>query len=270
MPEVASGAAFAVGATAGSSIDLDEEESDGTESEEETEEAQVCWGAVFSFLPVILEVGAEFVGAAMEAGICQYLAMIFVPIYQFFQHLLGIANAPPSPPAFFPPAPPPPPTAPTLITSITVGTFTFAQHHPIIYLLLDFTIFMSFALFFLYLKDISEWHEARMQAARQAEQDRKLGYERVGGYQKLEDGAEDEEAGLDEDSSTNDQLVNFDSKEVRSGVEMARELRVCSDRCEELEVKVRVHRKAMQNGVEWALALKDELKGLQAKRRGSR
>jgi hypothetical protein len=67
-------------------------------------------------------------------GICQYLAMLMVPVYQFFKHLLDFANAPPAPPAYAPPAPPPPPLSPTIVTVVAVGTFDFAERSPVTYL----------------------------------------------------------------------------------------------------------------------------------------
>jgi len=61
--------------------------------------------------------------------------------------LLGIANAPPAPPAYAPPAPPPPPNSPTLVQRIEVGVFGFAESHPVIYLLIDLTLFLIAATF---------------------------------------------------------------------------------------------------------------------------
>mgnify|MGYP006158434721 CR=1 FL=1 len=120
---IAAGAAAAAGAGT-----LDTDEGSGEESEdEESEEAQVCWSVVFAFLPVILEVGMEFAGAAMDAGICQYLAMLLLPIYQGIKALFGIANAPPAPPTNAPPAPPPPPSMPDLVTRVSVAMFDFAE-----------------------------------------------------------------------------------------------------------------------------------------------
>ena len=60
-----SAAAGAAAAAGGASFDEDSEEEG--EEEEESEEAQVCWGAVFSFLPVIIEIVMEFSSAAAEA-----------------------------------------------------------------------------------------------------------------------------------------------------------------------------------------------------------
>ena len=134
------GGVAALGAAGAQPFEEEEEEEEEGEEEEESEEAQVCWTAMFSFLPIILEVGAEFVGAALEAGICQYLAMLMVPVYQFLKSLVGIATAAPAPPAFAPPAPPPPPHSPTLVVKISTGMFGFAEHHPIIYLVIDFSM----------------------------------------------------------------------------------------------------------------------------------
>ena len=45
----------------------DEESGEESEAESETEEAQVCWAAIISFCPVIIEIVMEFSGAAAEA-----------------------------------------------------------------------------------------------------------------------------------------------------------------------------------------------------------
>ena len=182
----AAGAGSAALAASASIAVVEEEEEEG-EEDEETEEAQVCWSMAFAFLPVLCEVGAEFFGAAMEAGICQYLLMLLLPLWSAMRALFGIVAAPPAPPANAPPAPPPTPTAPDLVTSISVGIFEFAERHPVYYLLVDFSAFFTIALFFLYLKDINEWLEARQQAARQAEEDKSQAELAKVGYQKLEE-----------------------------------------------------------------------------------
>ena len=63
------GLAGATGASAAVAISIpaDEDSEEEGEEEEESEEAQVCWGAVFSFLPVIIEIVMEFSSAAAEA-----------------------------------------------------------------------------------------------------------------------------------------------------------------------------------------------------------
>ena len=76
--------------------------------------------------------------------------------------------------------------------------------------------------------------EARKQAQRQAEEEAKSGYKRLGGlgrsYQPLIDETDEEKA---------NELISFDSAEVQSAAQMATELRNITDKCEELEVKVR-------------------------------
>ena len=63
----AGAAAGAVGGAAAMDLIDDEDGEDESEAESESEEAQVCWSVVFAFLPVIIEVGMEFAGAAMDA-----------------------------------------------------------------------------------------------------------------------------------------------------------------------------------------------------------
>lgn len=70
-----------------------------------------------------------------------------------------------------PPAPPPPPIAPDLMTVVSVSVFGFAEAHPVIYLMIDLSLFLAAATFFLFLKDIQDWMEARRLAAMQAEQE---------------------------------------------------------------------------------------------------
>lgn len=120
-----------------------EEEEDKGEEDEETEEAQVCWSMAFTFLPVLCEVAAEFFGTAIEAGICQYLAMLLLPLWSAIKTIFGIVAAPPAPPANAPPAAPPPPSAPDLVTTISVGIFEFAERHPVYYLLVNYTSLCS-------------------------------------------------------------------------------------------------------------------------------
>ena len=128
----------------------------------------MCWSALFGFFPIIWTVLAEFSAVAFEAGICQYLALMMLPIINFAKQLLGIVTAAPAPPALAPPAPPPPPNSPSLVEVVSVATFTFAEEHPAAYLLIDFLTAFAVALFFLFLKDINEWNEKRQMAERKA------------------------------------------------------------------------------------------------------
>ena len=136
--------------------------------DEESEDAQMCWSALFGFFPIIWTVLAEFSAVAFEAGICQYLALMILPIVNLVKQLLGIVIAAPAPPALAPPAPPPPPHSPSLVEVVSVATFTFAEEHPAAYLGIDFLTAFAVALFFLFLKDINEWNEKRQMTARKA------------------------------------------------------------------------------------------------------
>ena len=74
----AGAAAGAAGASAAVAISIpaDEDSDEESEAESESEEAQVCWGAVFSFLPVIIEIVMEFSSAAAEAVRAQRAASV--------------------------------------------------------------------------------------------------------------------------------------------------------------------------------------------------
>ena len=249
--------------TSAANADILDEADESDESEEETEEAQVCWSAVFGFLPVICEVGAEFAGAAMEAGICQYLLMLLLPLWSAIKALFGIVTHAAEPPAFAPPAAPPAPAAPDLLTTIDVVVFDFAAEKPRIYLLIDFALGFIVGVIFLYLKDINEWIEARQYAARQAEEERRLGKR---GYKQLEEQRQAEAEAEAAAAAEAEEMYEFEAEEVRTAAETALELRNLTDRCELLDVRLRVSRKALQAGAEWAVALRDEARS-QHKRR---
>lgn len=181
--------------------------------------------------------------------------MLLIPLFNGIKALIGIVNAPPAPPSFAPPAPPPPPAQPALVTQLSVAMFDFAENNPVTYLLIDLVLFLLVAIFFLYLKDINDWIEAREQARRQAEAGGgPMAAGPSAGYQKL---AEEEEE---------DVLLEFDSVQVKTAADLAKELRVVADRCYELEVRLRVHKKAVAAGTAWALALRDELNERQERR----
>ena len=266
----AGGAAVAGGvvpsaAIGGPADDEEEGEEEEGEEEEETEESQVMWGAIIGFLPVIIEIAVEFGSTAFEAGICQYLAMIMLPIWSAIKSLVGAVTAPAAPPAYAPPAPPPPPTAPDLVTVVSTSVFTFAEAWPVTYLSIDLLLFVLAALFFLYLKDISDYLEARKQAQRQlaaAEKAKESGVAPPGGYARLVE----EEVGGSGGDADEDVLVDMESADVKSAAELARELRTTVEKCEVLEVRARVFRKAVLGGVDWAVAMRDELTVLQARR----
>ena len=200
----AAGAAAATGA-AGAAVAAQEESSD-EESEEESEEAQVCWSAIFSFLPLIWTIASEFAAEAMEAGICQHLALLMLPVVTAFKSLVESLTGPPAPPAMAPPAPPPPPVLPDIVTRMSVATFTYAEAHPVYYLLLDFSIAVAVGIFFLFLKDITDWIEEQKAAARQKEAG-----EQQSKYEKVE-----EEETPEEEKPEDPTDVDFDSEAVKS------------------------------------------------------
>ena len=274
------GAAAGVVATTATAHVADEEEEgqelEGEEEEEEDDSADACFQMMISFGPLIYTIVAEFAGAAFEAGICQYLALALLPLWNGLMALFGMANAPPAPPAFAPPAPPPPPIAPDLVTVISASVFTFAAEWPVTYLLIDFNLAILVGVFFLYLKDINAYLEARrirQQQQQQRDQEREK-RERLkeltpakdlpppAGYVQLHDddietgvgggGDGDGDAPADEDDEEA-------PHEVLNVPELQRELRVAIDKVEELDIKLRVHRKAP---VSWVDGLREERRSL--------
>ena len=77
------------------------------EGEEESEEAQTLWQAAFTFLPVLSSVIFTCAAEAVEAGTCQLILVMCLPVWAAIKQLLGIIEAP-SPYGEF--APPPPPS----------------------------------------------------------------------------------------------------------------------------------------------------------------
>ena len=125
--------------------------------------------------------------------------------------------------------------------------FSFAEERPAIYLGLNFLIAFCIGAFFLFLKDMTDWWTARQAAARQAAQG-----SAETAYQPLMD----EEAGEEGDGGAGT---------AQNPEELAKELRRVTDQAEELEIKVRVHKKAKATS-DFAAAARDKLKTLQARR----
>ena len=233
-----------------------EEDEDEGEEEEESEDAQMCWSIMFSCFPVLVEIVTEFAGAAMDAGICQYLAMLLLPIWSGIKTLFGIANMPPSPPAYAPPAPPPPPEQPDLITAVSAATFGFAEAHPMYYMLTDISIAVALGTLYLYWQAITDWWEERQSKARQAAMAAADAEAAASdGYQKLVD--DDLESGMGGD--VEEEVL----PEVKTVAQLGKELRLINDKVEELEIKTKVHRKSTS---EKSVAMRVELKGLQGRR----
>ena len=244
-------AGAAAGAAGAAAVDLEngEEGLEEEESEEEeSEEAQTLWSALFTFFPVLWAIFTEFAAVAFEAGICQYLALMMVPVVSFFKSLFGMATAPPAPPAMAPPAPPPPPLSPTLIAAVSAATFDFAESHPVWYLTVDFTVATLVGAFFLFLKDITEWYEARQTAARAAAERKAHGYVQL----KEEEEAAEAAEGDQQEVEWSDV---FGAGRVKTAAELQKELRSVVDRVESFDVRVRVHKKS---NASWAVNMREE------------
>lgn len=108
----------------------------------------------------------------------------------------------------------------------------------------------------LFLKDIQDYFEARRLAALAAEKGESNESPVAQGYKKLEDG--------DEEEGEPDAILEIEAKPApQSSAELAKQLTRVVDRAEELEVRVRVHRKSQ---ADWVSALRQELKDLQERR----
>ena len=94
------------------------------EEEEESEEAQTLWQAAFTFLPVLWSVFTACAAEIIEAGVCQYLAMLLVPLWASLSYALRLATPPPETDLN---APPPPPSMPPISVVIMDATFAFAE-----------------------------------------------------------------------------------------------------------------------------------------------
>ena len=116
-----------------------------------------------------------------KQGICQYLALAMVPLWNGIKALFGIATAAPAPPAYAPPAPPPPPQEPPLVTKITTAMWSFAEVWPVTYLLIDLSLAVLVGAFFLFLKDIEDWMERRRLAGLAADKEAAKGANGAGG-----------------------------------------------------------------------------------------
>lgn len=123
--------------------------------------------------------------------------------------------------------------------------------YPIYYLLIDVSIAVSIGTFFLFLKDIEDWLEARRIAAASQQAESR--------YQPLKDESESMEDGDDLGPA----IVEFESKKTKSASELALELRLVNDKVEELEIKTKVHRKSTTDA---AIAMRDELEELLERR----
>lgn len=142
-----------------------------------------------------------------------------------------------------------------MVTTVSSTVWSFAAEHPVYYLAIDFCIAMTVGVFFLFLQDIENWIAAIQAAARQA-QEEKAKASKGNGYEPLE---EDVEAG----EGRGPAIVEFDvAPEVKSLEELNRELRYVADKVEELEIKVRVHRRSTTDA---AVAMRSDLERLRTR-----
>ena len=124
------------------------------------------------------------------------------------------------------------------------------------YLSLDFSIAIAVGAFFLFLKDIQDWMEARRTAAAQAQNGMVVSgtAEKMADYERLkEEEAEEEE----------EELGSDESPAIKSAMELTKELRYLTDRCEELDIKTKVNRKAKDSK---SVAMREELHQLTERR----
>ena len=133
------------------SIAVLEIEQAAAEDEEESEEAQTMWQAAFTFLPVFFEVASACIGEIVEAGVCQYLAMLAVPVWAGISYLFGhsVQSVRYTSGSL---APPPPPRLPPLSDRLIDATFDFAESHPEQYMAILFAVAFAICTFYLFLQ----------------------------------------------------------------------------------------------------------------------
>ena len=98
------------------------------EEEEESEEAQTMWQAAFTFLPVLSSLVWTVVVEAIEAGTCQLLAVVALPVWASLKALFGVLEEPD--PCDLDPLcnnPPPPPSDPNIQVVVTTWMEEFAE-----------------------------------------------------------------------------------------------------------------------------------------------
>lgn len=194
---------------------------------------------------LIASLAGEFLLDAFSGGTCQYFALMAAPVWFGFRWLKAKLLHE----EFVGPTPPPPPAAPDWASATAERIFDFAEERPVIYLGLNFGIAFAIAIFFLFLKDMTDWWEARQAAARAEAQSKKKG----SGAGK----ATDYKPLADEDD-----LETGKNKEL-DPAQLAKELRRVTDRTEELEIKVKVFKKATSDA---ANEVRNKLKALTARR----
>ena len=164
------------------------------------------------------------------AGVLQLMGVLLFPLYRFivwlinyltysktlcsFEHRLvqdiSLAcdgNAPPAPPAM-----------PGIVTAARVWTTEFASSHPIFFLCADFCTAFAIGIFFLFLKDISEYFEQmRLRLNKRRRRSNAVGYKEL----------KDEEVG------------------APNAAALSEELGAITDEAEQLEIRTRVHRKSI-------------------------
>ena len=114
------------------------------EEEEESEESQTLWQAAFTFLPmmwsVLTAIGAELI----EAGACQYLALLLVPLWIALKSVVDFIARPPVSDGI---APPPPPSEPPFFVVVQDEMWAYAERHPVYYLTAAFGVAFAIGLF---------------------------------------------------------------------------------------------------------------------------
>ena len=201
-----------------------EEEKDA--EEEESEEAQNLWQFIFSCGPLMVQILSGIGAELVEAGACQYLALLMLPLWAGIKKLLGFAAAPEPYEGI---APPPPPSQPPFHVVIQEATWAYAESHPIYYLLLCFGLAFVVGTYFLFLKDIATWMDKRRAAQLRQERAMKRGY-----------------ASLNDDVEANappPPEEDLDAPIVTTA-DLAIELKKVEDQCEEIEMRLHFLRKS--------------------------
>ena len=158
--------------------------------EEESEEAQNMWQFVFSCGPVLVQmvsaVGAELV----EAGACQYIALMLLPLWAAIKKALhiGVEVEP-----YDGIAPPPPPSQPPFHVVVQNAMWAYARENPLAYFGLCFGLAIIVGTYFLFLKDIAAYMDRRRAAQLRKERAQARGYASVAADEDIETGPPPEE-----------------------------------------------------------------------------
>ena len=237
-------------------------EAEAAAAEQAAQEKEICTHVVG-----MLTVAIEFVGTAWTSGILVQLVMVsYVALWYSTDWLVGVlarrAAREEWEAAFsdrVPPAPPPPPAIPSALDGVTASTIAFAENRPILYLIIDASVAIAIGAFFFFLQDIEQGIEQWRQAMRKAKIDSSSSSAAAqGSYKRLDDEQDDELADAEvggaagaraaeqrtEEGDPGDLILEMGSKsKSKTATELRLELRLVCDKVEELEIKVKVHKK---------------------------